>query len=76
MDRHSNQQSIKNIWFDAELVKTMWENAMDEGDHDPSRGSYASGLKMEMTEEEYRDLPRSDKRERRRAKNYDNLKIQ
>jgi len=77
--RHRNQQSFKNIWLDAERVRrTMWRKESwgsdDEGGAEGPRHAWLATLTMDMTEEEYHDMPRSTKAERKAAKNIDRLK--
>ena len=52
----------------------MWRKSSDDDDDDDTTRMWSSLLTMEMTEEEYHDLPRSNKVERKAAKNIDRLK--
>ena len=75
--RHVNQQSVKNIWLDAQIVRrTMWRNESDSCDDGTGTTTHPwlRTLTMEMTEEEYRTMPRSTKAERKAAKAVDHLK--
>ena len=74
--RHVNQQSSRNIWFDAEFVKAcMWRKESDPLPEEYEElYSWAAGLTMDMYEEDYRDLPRSTRLERKAAKSIDQLK--
>ena len=73
--RHVNQQSVKNIWLDAEIVKrTMWRKGDDEDAEGITTHPWLAQFTMEMTEEEYRTMPRSTKAERKAAKAVDHLK--
>jgi hypothetical protein len=74
--RHRNQQSYKNIWFDATSVKAcMWRKECDPRPEEyEGLASYAADLTMDMYEEDYRDLPRSTKAERKAARAMDQRK--
>ena len=76
--RHENQQALRHVWLDAARVKKiMWCGAgADDEELEPASASYASSLTMDMTEEEYGNLPRSNRLERRRAKAYDRQKTE
>ena len=77
--RHANQQSWKSVRLDAEVIRrSMWRKSSDpdpnDDDDDDAPRMWSSLLNMEMTEEEYDDLPRSNKVERKAAKAFDTLK--
>ena len=77
--RHVNQQSFKNIWLDAAIVRrTMWRKESDPSDDEEGADGpghpWLATLTMGMTEEEYRNMPRSTKAERKAAKAIDRLK--
>ena len=76
-----NEVIKKNMWrAEADIPGSWGTHALEAGDSPLMdlwrRGeTAAAGLTMDMTEEAYRNLPRSNKVERRAAKAIDNLKM-